>query len=160
MRELYIKSGKGFLLVYSVTDESSLKELLAIRDQVLRIKDTANVPMVLIGNKCDLNEERKLTPEDGIAVSKEWGRVPFYETSAMYKINVEDAFVDVVRQIMRKEASASAAGNNASSQEQVVESKKTSQQTETKPQRRNTFGSSSDKKVKKKKKKGGLCTIL
>ncbi|EGW34418.1 uncharacterized protein SPAPADRAFT_49461 [Spathaspora passalidarum NRRL Y-27907] len=108
MRELYIKSGKGFLLVYSVTDENSLKELLALREQVLRIKDTDNVPMVLLGNKCDLEEDRVLSIEDGVKVSQDWGLVPFYETSAMYKTNVDEAFIDVVRQIMRKEAAISA----------------------------------------------------
>lgn len=108
MRELYIKSGKGFLLVYSVTDENSLKELLSLREQVLRIKDSDNVPMVLIGNKCDLENDRVLSIDDGIKVSEDWGMVPFYETSAMYKTNVDDAFIDVVRQIMRKEAATSA----------------------------------------------------
>ncbi|KAG7192261.1 Ras- protein rsr1 [Scheffersomyces spartinae] len=108
MRELYIKSGKGFLLVYSVIDENSLKELLALREQVLRIKDSDNVPMVLVGNKCDLEQDRVLSIDDGIKVSQEWGMVPFYETSAMYKTNVDEAFIDVVRQIMRKEAQASA----------------------------------------------------
>lgn len=108
MRELYIKSGKGFLLVYSVTDENSLQELLALREQVLRIKDSENVPMVLIGNKCDLDNDRVLSIDDGIKVSQDWGLVPFYETSAMYKTNVDEAFVDVVRQIMRKDAVISA----------------------------------------------------
>lgn len=108
MRELYIKSGRGFLLVYSVTDENSLKELLALREQVLRIKDTDNVPMVLIGNKSDLENDRVLSIEDGVKVSQDWGLVPFYETSAMYKTNVDEAFIDVVRQIMRKEAAISA----------------------------------------------------
>lgn len=108
MRELYIKSGKGFLLVYSVTDENSLKELLSLREQVLRIKDSDNVPMVLIGNKCDLENDRVLSIDDGVKVSEDWGMVPFYETSAMYKTNVDDAFIDVVRQIMRKEAASSA----------------------------------------------------
>ncbi|OBA24504.1 ras-domain-containing protein [Metschnikowia bicuspidata var. bicuspidata NRRL YB-4993] len=108
MRELYIKSGKGFLLVYSVTDENSLQELLALREQVLRIKDSENVPMVLIGNKCDLDEDRVISIDDGMNVSQQWGLVPFYETSAMYKTNVDEAFVDVVRQVMRKDAQASA----------------------------------------------------
>lgn len=103
MRELYIKNGQGFLLVYSVTDKNSLQELLAIREQIIRIKGTNNIPMVLVGNKCDLTEERELEPEDGIDVSKQWNKVPFYETSAMYRMNVEDVFVDVIRQIIRKE---------------------------------------------------------
>lgn len=108
MRELYIKSGKGFLLVYSVTDENSLQELLALREQVLRIKDSESVPMVLIGNKCDLDDDRVISIDDGMNVSQQWGLVPFYETSAMYKTNVDEAFIDVVRQVMRKEAQVSA----------------------------------------------------
>lgn len=107
MRELYIKSGRGFVLVYSVTDENSLKELLELREQVLRIKDSTNsgpVPMVLVGNKSDLEDERVLSPQDGIQVSESWGKVPFYETSAMHRTNVDEAFIDVVRQIMRNEA--------------------------------------------------------
>lgn len=103
MRELYIKNGKGFLLVYSVTDKTSLQELLALREQVMRIKDSSNIPMVLIGNKCDLMDERVLVPKNGIEISEKWGRVPFYETSAMHKTNVDEAFIDVVRQIMRNE---------------------------------------------------------
>lgn len=103
MRELYIKNGQGFILVYSVTDKKSLEELRAIREQISRIKGSSNVPMVLVGNKCDLTEERELQPEDGIKLSTEWNKVPFYETSALLRMNVDDAFVDVVRQIIRKE---------------------------------------------------------
>ena len=118
MRELYIKNGQGFLLVYSVTDKKSLQELLSIREQIIRIKGTSNIPMVLVGNKCDLAEERELEPEDGIDVSKQWNKVPFYETSAMYRMNVDDAFVDVVRQIIRKEVQ----------QQQVTEDQQQQQQ--------------------------------
>ena len=75
---------------------------------MLRIKDSDNVPMVLIGNKSDLEEDRVLSVEDGVKVSQQWGLVPFYETSAMYKTNVDEAFIDVVRQIMLKEAQISA----------------------------------------------------
>ncbi|KAK5959847.1 Ras family GTPase RSR1 PWA37_002915 [Arxiozyma heterogenica] len=103
MRELYIKSGMGFLLVYSVTDKQSLNELMALREQVLRIKDTDRVPMVLVGNKADLIDERVISVEDGIAVSSKWGKVPFYETSALLKSNVDEVFIDVVRQIIRNE---------------------------------------------------------
>ncbi|KAH3673305.1 hypothetical protein WICMUC_003765 [Wickerhamomyces mucosus] len=127
MRELYIKSGKGFLLVYSVTDESSLQELLALRDQVLRIKDSDNVPMVLIGNKCDLIDERILNPQDGIKISENWGRVPFYETSAMHKTNVDESFIDVVRQIMRNEVNENQQRNAANISNNI--SKENDQQT-------------------------------
>lgn len=103
MRELYIKSGMGFLLVYSVTDKQSLDELMELREQVLRIKDSNKVPMVLVGNKADLADERIISVPEGIDVSTKWGRVPFYETSALLRSNVDEVFVDLVRQIIRNE---------------------------------------------------------
>ncbi|SCV02583.1 LAME_0H03026g1_1 [Lachancea meyersii CBS 8951] len=103
MRELYIKSGLGFLLVYSVTDRQSLEELIELREQVLRIKDSNKVPMVLVGNKADLEGERVISVEEGVEMSSKWGRVPFYETSALLRSNVDEVFVDVVRQIIRNE---------------------------------------------------------
>lgn len=106
MRELYIKSGMGFLLVYSVTDRQSLEELLDLREQVLRIKDVNRVPMVLVGNKADLEDERAVSIEEGIEVSSKWGKVPFYETSALLRSNVDEVFVGLVRQIMRNELEA------------------------------------------------------
>ncbi|CEP64141.1 Ras family GTPase RSR1 LALA0_S10e03378g [Lachancea lanzarotensis] len=103
MRELYIKSGLGFLLVYSVTDRQSLEELIDLREQVLRIKDSTKVPMVLVGNKADLEGERVISVEEGVEMSSKWGKVPFYETSALLRSNVDEVFVDVVRQIIRNE---------------------------------------------------------
>lgn len=103
MRELYIKSGMGFLLVYSVTDRQSLQELMDLREQVLRIKDMNRVPMVLVGNKADLKDERVISVEEGIEVSSDWGKVPFYETSALLRSNVDEVFIDLVRQIIRNE---------------------------------------------------------
>lgn len=111
MRELYIKSGMGFLLVYSVTDRQSLEELIELREQVLRIKDNSRVPMVLVGNKADLQDERVISVEEGIEMSSKWGKVPFYETSALLRSNVDEVFVDVVRQIIRNEIEAQASSN-------------------------------------------------
>jgi Ras-related protein Rap-1B len=56
MRDSYIKSGDGFLLVYSVTDRQSLEEISALRQQILSVKGekgkiNTNTAMVLVGNK-------------------------------------------------------------------------------------------------------------
>lgn len=56
MRDLYMKNGQGFVLVYSITSQATFNDLQELRDQILRVKDTADVPMVLVGNKCDLGE--------------------------------------------------------------------------------------------------------
>ena len=51
MRDLYMKNGQGFVLVYSITAQSTFNDLQDLREQILRVKDTDDVPMVLVGKK-------------------------------------------------------------------------------------------------------------
>ena len=106
-RELYMKSGQGFLLVFSITSLSSLSELYELRDQIVRIKDDPEVPLVIVGNKSDLEEDRAVSRTRAFAVSQSWGNAPYYETSARRRANVDEAFVDLCRQIIRQDMTAS-----------------------------------------------------
>jgi len=106
-RELYMKSGQGFLLVFSITSNSSLRELTELREQLVRIKDDERVPLVLVGNKSDLEEHRAVSRSKAYAVSQSWGNKPYYETSARRRTNVDEVFVDLCRQIIRKDMDAS-----------------------------------------------------
>ncbi|KAL9634633.1 MAG: hypothetical protein Q9164_003979 [Protoblastenia rupestris] len=103
MRELYMKSGQGFLLVFSITSLSSLTELQELRDQIVRIKDDPLVPLVIVGNKCDLEEDRAVSRARAFSVSESWNRAPYYETSARARRNVDEAFVDLCRQIINRD---------------------------------------------------------
>lgn len=98
-----MKSGQGFLLVFSITSLSSLTELYELRDQIVRIKDDERVPLVIVGNKSDLEEDRAVSRARAFGVSQSWGNAPYYETSARRKANVDEAFVDLCRQIIRKD---------------------------------------------------------
>ncbi|THW72614.1 ras-related protein RSR1 [Aureobasidium pullulans] len=102
-KELYMKSGQGFLLVFSITSTSSLKELSELREQLVNLKDDPAVPIVLVGNKSDLEEDRAVSRAQAFAVSSGWGNVPYYETSARRRQNVNEVFVDVCRQIIHRD---------------------------------------------------------
>ncbi|OZJ04384.1 hypothetical protein BZG36_02405 [Bifiguratus adelaidae] len=102
MRDLYMKNGQGFILVFSITSMVTMNDLHELREQILRVKDSDKVPMVLVGNKCDLEDERMVSREQGMMLSQQWGAIPFYETSARQKINVDEVFFDLVRQINRQ----------------------------------------------------------
>lgn len=106
MRELYMKTGQGFLLVFSITSLSSLQELSDLREQIMRIKDDEHVPIVLVGNKCDLEDDRAVSRARAFAVSQSWGNAPYYETSARRRANVDECFRDLCRQIIRKDQEA------------------------------------------------------
>ena len=61
-----MKNGQGFVLVYSITAQSTFNDLQDLREQILRVKDTDDVPMVLVGNKCDLEDERVVGKDQGL----------------------------------------------------------------------------------------------
>lgn len=103
-----MRTGQGFILTYAITSRQSYDEIHQFREQILRVKDADRVPIVLCGNKCDLEDERQVTTAEAQDLAKQW-QVPFYETSALARINVEEAFFDLVREI-RKETGGAAAG--------------------------------------------------
>lgn len=119
MREQYMRTGEGFLLVYSVTSRQSFEEIMTFQQQILRVKDRDYFPIILVGNKCDLDSEREVSKQgdshysalsltsanglprvEGEATAKQFG-CPFIETSAKLRTNVENAFYDSVREIRR-----------------------------------------------------------
>ncbi|VDN01649.1 unnamed protein product [Thelazia callipaeda] len=59
------------------------------------------VPMILVGNKCDLEDERVVGKDQGSNLARAFNSA-FLETSAKAKINVNEVFYDLVRQINRR----------------------------------------------------------
>ena len=67
MREQYMRTGEGFLLVYSITSRSSYEEILTFQQQILRVKDKDYFPIIVVANKCDLETERQVTQQGMIS---------------------------------------------------------------------------------------------
>lgn len=63
MREQYMRSGEGFLLVYSITSRQSFEEIRTFQQSILRVKDKDYFPIIVVGNKCDLESEREVSTE-------------------------------------------------------------------------------------------------
>lgn len=95
-----MRTGDGFLCVYSITLQPSFEEASALHSHILRVKDSENVPFVLVGNKSDLEDEREVSYEKGAQLAKDLN-CPFLETSAKTKTNVVEAFETLVREIKR-----------------------------------------------------------
>lgn len=73
MREQYMRTGEGFLLVYAINSKQSFEEISLFQQQILRVKDKDYFPMVVVGNKCDLESEREVSREG----SFEFASLPF-----------------------------------------------------------------------------------
>eukprot|EP01103_Thecamoeba_quadrilineata_P002802 TRINITY_DN12676_c0_g1_i1.p1 TRINITY_DN12676_c0_g1~~TRINITY_DN12676_c0_g1_i1.p1 ORF type:complete len:178 (-),score=29.87 TRINITY_DN12676_c0_g1_i1:280-813(-) len=101
MRDQYMRTGQGFLCVYAVTSRTSYDEITAFHEQILRVKDSDRVPLVICGNKCDLESERQVSREEGQELATSLG-CPFMETSAKARINVEEGFFTLVREIRKQ----------------------------------------------------------
>mmetsp|Transcript_12487 Transcript_12487/g.17300 ORF Transcript_12487/g.17300 Transcript_12487/m.17300 type:complete len:199 (+) Transcript_12487:65-661(+) len=100
MRDQYIRSGQGFVIVYSITSKASFDSLPSFHDQILRVKDEDSFPVVLLGNKCDLEKDRDVSTQEAQEFAQKIG-APFFETSAKARINVEEGFYALVREIRK-----------------------------------------------------------
>ncbi|KAJ7411160.1 hypothetical protein WISP_103964 [Willisornis vidua] len=98
MREQYMRTGEGFLLVFSVTDRGSFEEIYKFQRQILRVKDRDEFPMILVGNKADLDHQRQVTQEEGQQLARQL-KVTYMEASAKIRLNVDQAFHELVRVI-------------------------------------------------------------
>ena len=107
MRDLYIREGQGFILVYSITSRESLEDVQRIRDQILKIKRCKDIPIVLVGNKNDLSGERVVSRYEGTSMATVFNNCSFMESSAKSAHNVNEIFEDVVRQIRENCADSS-----------------------------------------------------
>ncbi|RNA30425.1 ras-related Rap-2b [Brachionus plicatilis] len=102
MRDLYIKNGQGFIIVYSLTSKQSFNDSKLIRDQILRVKGSENVPIVLAANKSDLTgPQREVSTEEGFNLANEWC-VPYIETSAKNSTIVNCLFAEIVKEMNLK----------------------------------------------------------
>lgn len=99
MRDQYMRTGEGFLCVFAVNNSKSFEDIKQYREQIKRVKDCENVPMVLIGNKIDLTS-RAVDLREAQKTADEYG-IPFVQTSAKTRQGVEDGFYTLVREIRK-----------------------------------------------------------
>ena len=98
LRDQYMRSGDGYIIVFSITSVTSFLEVNAIKEQlniVLDADDNTLIPIILVGNKCDLEEYRQVQSSDAQRLAEEW-RVKYFETSAKNKININRIFEELV----------------------------------------------------------------
>ena len=102
LQDQYIHRGEGFVVMYSVTSRASFELVTKFQQKIFMVKDEEEYfPMVIVGNKCDLDDQREVTKDEGEELAKTI-RCPFFETSAKARINVEECFIECVREIRKR----------------------------------------------------------
>ena len=96
---IYYKGAKGALVVYDTTDQSSFNN---IDKWILEIKEktSKDIKLMIIGNKIDLRDERKVENEEALKKADTLG-IPLMETSALDATNVKEAFYDLLKEIYK-----------------------------------------------------------
>lgn len=148
MRDLYIKNGQGFIIVYSVTSRQSFQDMKLIRDQILKVKGSDRVPIVISANKCDM-AKREVSTEEGLLLAQEWC-VPYVETSAKNSTIVNSLFAEIVKEVNVKVSSGS--GYYSSGRRKIKQSKSNNKSTGMSSQKGNSIKKSDNGDMEKKKK--------
>jgi Ras-related protein Rab-8A len=96
----YFRGSDGIMLIYDITNQASFNN---IRNWISQIKDSLGdeASITLVGNKVDLESNRIVSIEDGGKLANEYN-FSFFETSAKENINVEEAFLDLTKEMLNR----------------------------------------------------------
>ena len=100
MLDTWINSSDGFVLVYSIDNKDSFESTKKRYERILKLKGDQKVAIVVAGNKCDLEESRKVSREEAENFCNS-NKLTFMETSALKVINVKETFLSCARGLLQ-----------------------------------------------------------
>ncbi|XP_048869590.1 rasd family member 4 [Brienomyrus brachyistius] len=98
MRKLSIQNSDAFALVYAINDPESLEAVKSLRDEIMEVKEDKFTPIMVVGNKSDLDGERQVSSEDVLStLEMDWNNC-LLEASAKENSNVMEVFRELLQQ--------------------------------------------------------------
>lgn len=98
--EQSLLSADGFLLVFSISSKDSFMNIEPLIQHILKIKQTNRVPMLIVGNKNDLERNREVY-KSKVQAFADTLSIPFLECSAKTGTNIIEAFAQLVREVLK-----------------------------------------------------------
>lgn len=98
MNQKHLIGIHAYMLVYSIASRTSFDMITIIRDKILNSTGADTLPMVIVGNKADLEAQRQVSTEEGQQLAESI-HAAFVETSAKSNINIDKAFEALIAQI-------------------------------------------------------------
>jgi small GTP-binding protein len=102
VRKLYFKGCSAAMLVYDVTRMDTFNNLENTWIKDYSENTTGEKVFIIVGNKADLGEIKKVQTEAGAELKKKIGALEFIETSAKDGTNVDDAFLNLVKMLLKR----------------------------------------------------------
>ena len=100
MLDTWINSADGFILVYSIDNKESFESTKTRYDRIMKLKADQKVSVVIVGNKCDLEDKRQISREEVENYCNN-NKISFLEASALNTINVKESFLSVARGLLQ-----------------------------------------------------------
>ena len=97
----FIKKADGVILIYDISDIESFE---AVENWIKSIREIGKdkLPIILVGNKCDLSDDKRMISlKEGQDKANEFN-IPFYETSCKEGINIKEVFEKLIDDIIEK----------------------------------------------------------
>ena len=105
MEEYNMKLADGFILLYSVTHQESLQKLNSFVGKIRKVKDCEFIPMLVVGNKSDVESGRAVTINEGLQFAATHN-CPFFEASVKYGVNIDDPVHTLAREVIKFKTAA------------------------------------------------------
>ena len=112
MQDMWISFGEGFLLVFAINDKESFNLIKSKHDRILKGKHGVKCPILLVGNKQDLENERQVNYSEAKEMADKWG-IEYIETSAKTNFNCKEAFEMLAQKIVQKKGKNSGKGGKS-----------------------------------------------
>lgn len=97
----YIRNGDAIILVYDVTSDETFQHVTTWMDAIHNMAKK-DIPIILVGNKIDMESERRITTEEGQKLAERYNLL-FKEVSAMTGDGIADAFTMLTIKIFDKQ---------------------------------------------------------
>ena len=97
----YYRNCGGIIIVYDITKQETFSKVTEWIEEVRKYVPSS--PLLLVGNKCDLEDKRQVSKEEAQELAKRQGLV-FLETSAKADVNIEAAFKEMAQQLIKDSA--------------------------------------------------------
>ena len=98
MLDQWINFAEGFLLVFSLNDKNSFDLIPSKIESIIKQKHEEGCPMILVGNKQDLTNNREVPYDDAKKLADSW-KIEYIETSAKTNFNCKEVFENLAIKI-------------------------------------------------------------
>ena len=115
------KGAVGIVLIYDITNKKTFDN---VRSWITSIEEETSkkIILILVGNKADLKDERRVQKEEGEDIAKEFN-LPFFESSAQSGLNVKSVFETLAKLIVEKKAQSANQGQKLTNIKKVEKKK-------------------------------------